>query len=135
MKDFDRRKFLRGLGGVSVGLPVLDAFRAHEARAQGARKKVFSVFMLQANGVAQAMGSEPERFWPRAAGALSDDTMGGADMDRATSELRGHASKLLMVKGIKFGFPGNGCGHSGGCNQVLTAAKVSTNPRGAKSLP
>ena len=61
--------------------------------------------------------------------------MGAGDAGRATSELRGFSSKLLMIKGIKFGFPGNGCGHSGGCNQVLTAANVSVNPRGAKSLP
>jgi hypothetical protein len=134
MKDFARRRFLRGVGGVAVGLPMLDAFRAHEARAQGAvRKKVYSVFMMQANGVAQLMGREPEQFWPRATGPLSDATMMGADADRATSELAGFASKLIMVK-LNFGFPGNGCGHSGGCNQALTAARVSDNPRGNKSL-
>jgi hypothetical protein len=135
MKDFDRRKFLRGVGGVAVGLPLLDAFRAHEARAAVTRK-VFSVFMLQANGVVQAWDKEPEMFWPRqATGLLSDEVMGSTDADRATSELKGYASKLIMVRGLKFGFPGNGCGHSGGCNQVLTAAKVSANPRGSKSLP
>lgn len=132
MKDFSRRKFLRGVGGVTVGLPVLDAFRAHEARAQ-VEKKIYSVFMMQANGVQQAWDKEPDTFWPRNFGALSDDVMGGADADRATSELRGYSSKLTMVK-VNFAFPGNGCGHSGGCNQALTAAKVSDDPKGNKSL-
>ena len=40
----------------------------------------------------------------------------------------------MLVKGSKFAFPGNGCGHSGGGNQVLTAAKVSSDPSGEKSL-
>lgn len=117
-----------------LGLPALDAFRAHEARGQAVRRKVYSVFMMQANGVLQAWNKEPEMFWPRNPGPLADDVMGGADADRATSELRGYASKLIMVKGINFSFPGNGCGHSGGCNQALTAARVSDNPRGNKSL-
>jgi hypothetical protein len=29
------------------------------------------------------------------------------------------------VRGTRFGFPGIGCGHSGGLNQVLTAAKLT----------
>jgi hypothetical protein len=133
MKDFARRKLLRGVGGIAVGLPALDVFRAHEARAQGAKKKVYSVFMMQANGVAQAQGKEPEQFWPTAFGPLSDATMMGADAVRATSELAGFASKLTMVK-VNYAFPGNGCGHTGGCNQAMTAAKVSSEPRGSKSL-
>ncbi len=133
MKDFHRRKFLRGLGGVAVGLPMLDAFRAHESRAANVTKKVYSVFMAQANGVAQAWDKEPEMFWPRAFGPLSDAVMGGTDVDRATSELKGYADKLLMLK-LNFSFPGNGCGHSGGCNQMLTAAQVSKDPAGNKSL-
>lgn len=135
MKDFNRRTFLRGVGGVTMGLPALDVFRAHEARAQGVQKKVYSVFMLQANGVVQQWNKEPEMFWPSTLGPLSDEAMATTDADRATSELRGYASKLIMIRGIKYGSPGNGCGHSGGCNQVLTAAKVSSVPRGNKSLP
>src|SRR5262245_7027835 len=100
MKDFNRRKFLRGVGGVAVGLPALDVFRAHEARAQGATKKIYSIFMLEANGVVQAWNKEPEMFWPRATGALTDDMLAGADADRAVGELKGHAAKLLMIRGI-----------------------------------
>ena len=51
--------------------------------------------------------------------------MAGADMDKATSELKDYAGKLLMVRGVNFPF-GNpvGCGHSSGCNQTLTAARM-----------
>jgi hypothetical protein len=57
-----------------------------------------------------------------------------ADADRATSELKDYASKLILVKGIDFAFPGNGCGHSGGGNQCMTAARVSDDPAGNESL-
>ena len=56
------------------------------------------------------------------------------DADRAVNELADYADKLLMVRGTKFAFPGNGCGHSGGGNQCLTAAKVSDDPSGNESL-
>jgi Protein of unknown function (DUF1552) len=130
---FSRRTFLRGAGGVIVGLPMLDVFgrsRA-EAQAQGARR--FGVFVRQANGVAQAGDGEPERFWPKALGALTTAQM-QSETDRGVVELASYADKLLLVKGTRFAFPGNGCGHSGGGNQVLTAAKVSEDPSGEKSL-
>jgi hypothetical protein len=129
-----RRRFLRGVGTVAVGLPLLDIFDApSRARAQSTDARRFAVFIRQGNGVAQAGGGEPERFWPKALGALTTAQM-QAETDRAVVELASHASKLLIVRGTKFAFPGNGCGHSGGGNQVLTAAKVSSDPSGAKSL-
>jgi hypothetical protein len=132
-RGFSRRGFLRGAGTVALGLPMLDVFaRAPLARAQEANKR-FAVFIRQGNGVAQAGNGEPERFWPKALGALTTAQM-MAETDRAVVELASHAGKLLIVKGTKFAFPGNGCGHSGGANQVLTAAKVSPDPSGAKSL-
>jgi len=57
-----------------------------------------------------------------------------ADTSRAVSELADHAERLNLIKGIHFAFPGNGCGHTGGGNQVLTAAKVSEDPAKNKSL-
>jgi len=114
-------------------LPMLDVFaRTPVARAQEAGKR-FAVFIRQGNGVAQAGGGEPERFWPKALGALTTAGLMG-ESDKALIELASYANKLLLVKGTKFAFPGNGCGHSGGANQVLTAAKVSPDPSGAKSL-
>ena len=126
-----RRIFLRGLGAVSVGLPLLDAFTPRGAKAADAPR--CAVFVRQGNGVAQAGNNEPERFWPRMLGALTTASMQG-ETDRAVTELASYANKLLLVRGTKFAFGANGCGHSGGGNQVLTAAKVSTDPKGQYSL-
>jgi hypothetical protein len=128
-----RRTFLRGAGTVAVGLPMLDIFGRTrvQAQVQGARR--FGVFVRQGNGVAQAGNGEPERFWPKALGALTTAGM-QAEADRAVVELASYADRLLLVKGTKFAFSGNGCGHSGGGNQVLTAAKVSSDLSGEKSL-
>ncbi len=131
-----RRVFLRGAGTVALGLPFLDAFAArpaHAAPAAGAAQPRFAVFIRQANGVAQAGNGEPELFWPRNLGALTKASM-TSESDRAVTELASYADKLLLVKGTKFAFKGNGCGHSGGGNQVLTAAQVSQDPSGAASL-
>ncbi|NJK32403.1 MAG: DUF1552 domain-containing protein, partial [Deltaproteobacteria bacterium] len=76
---------------------------------------------------------EPEQYWPHAPGPIDQATLAG-QTDRALSELAPYASKLLMVKGLRFAFPGNGCGHSGGGNQCLTAARVSDMPSGNLSL-
>ncbi|MEY4579104.1 MAG: hypothetical protein RL701_3807 [Pseudomonadota bacterium] len=128
-----RRLFLRGMGAVSVGLPLLDAFQPRGVRAAEAASPRCAVFLRQGNGVAQAGNGEPERFWPRNLGALTSAGLQG-ETDRAISELASHAQRLLLVRGTRFAFPGNGCGHSGGANQVLTAAKVSDDPKGQYSL-
>ena len=122
-----RRKFLQGIGGAMLALPVLDSVRfASSARAAGSEPIVYSVFVRQGNGVQQRLDSrgEPERFWPRDLGPLTTESLATTDADRAVSELADYADKLLMVRGTRFGFPGNGCGHSGGINQCLTAARV-----------
>ena len=55
-----RRAFLRGVGAVSVGLPLLDAFAPRGVSA--AEMARCAVFIRQGNGVAQAGNGEPERF-------------------------------------------------------------------------
>jgi hypothetical protein len=133
-KGIVRRGFLRGLGSMAVALPFLETLQPRKTRAQPmAAPPRYAVFIRQANGVAQAGNGEPDRFWPHNLGALSTASM-QAESDRAVTELANYASKLLLVSGTKFGFPGNGCGHSGGANQVLTAAKVSDDPMGQYSL-
>jgi hypothetical protein len=128
-----RRRFLTGVGGVALGLPFLETFAPRTAGANVPGAPRFAVFVRQANGVAQAGNGEPEQFWPTAPGPL--DQAGLAAMGgRATSELATYADKLLMIKGLRFAFPGNGCGHSGGGNQCLTAARVSDTPSGNLSL-
>lgn len=126
----NRRNFLRGLAGVTVALPFLETFAPRRARA--AAYPAFAVIMRQANGVVQET-DEPEMFWPYATGALTKAGL-AAQSDRAVSVLSDYADKLTIVKGVNFAFPGNGCGHSGGGNQCLTAARVSDDPSGAASL-
>ncbi|HKU39756.1 MAG TPA: hypothetical protein VJR89_16460 [Polyangiales bacterium] len=81
MKQISRRFFLRGAGTVAVGLPMLDIFAATPAGAQDMKRR-FAVFIRQGNGVAQAGNGEPERFWPKALGALTTDAL-KAQTDRA----------------------------------------------------
>lgn len=123
-----RRRFLQGLGGAMIALPFLESIRfISSARAQASRPTIYSVFVRQGNGVQQAMDSEPERFWPRELGKITAESLSTTDADRAVSELAPYADKLLMVRGTKFAFPGAGCGHAGGLNQCLTAARVIGN--------
>lgn len=132
-----RRRFLAGLGGATVALPFLESVRylGGGRRARGAvldGPPVYSVFIRQGNGCQQAWADEPERFWPSQLGAVTTDSLGTTDADRALSVLAPYADKLLLVRGTRFAFPGNGCGHSGGLNQCLTAARVVGD--GADSL-
>ncbi len=123
-----RRMFLRGLSGVTVGLPLLESlpWRRGGGRAFAAAPgdHRFAIFVRQGNGVQQATGSEPERFWPSRLGPLTTASM-MAEPDRATSVLAPYASKLLMVRGIEYRFSTSGCGHADGGLQCLTAAKPS----------
>lgn len=115
----NRRRVLRGIGGVTVGLPLLESL-VPRARAQAAEKRpVYSLFMATSCGVV------PQRFWPRATGRL---TVAGlrAESDRALSELADHADRLLLVKGVNHPFSeSKSCAHvAGGC-QTLTAQNTS----------
>ncbi len=122
----NRRGFLRGIGGAALALPFLEGLRPMSAGASPAETKVYSFFVRQGNGVQQAgFSSEPERFWPRSLGALTKADLQTTNADRTLSILADHADKLTLVRGTRFGFPGNGCGHSGGLNQCLTAANLS----------
>jgi hypothetical protein len=40
-KPFPRRRFLKGLGGVIIGLPALDVFQPPRARAAPATRKIY----------------------------------------------------------------------------------------------
>ncbi|WP_437683594.1 DUF1552 domain-containing protein [Sorangium sp. So ce131] len=128
-----RRRVLRGLFGVTVALPFLETFAPRRASAGTGDVPPFAIFMRQANGVAQELDDEPEMFWPSRVGALTAEAL-EQDADRAVSELKDYAEKLIMVRGISFAFRDNGCGHAGGGNQCLTAARVSEDPSGNESL-
>jgi hypothetical protein len=130
----NRRRFLKGVGGAALALPILESVRwVSRAGAALPEKPVYSFFIRQGNGVQQAgYNNEPERFWPRNLGPLTTDILANQNSDRALSILAPHAASLTLVRGTRFGFPGAGCGHSGGLNQCLTAAKVTGE--GATSL-
>lgn len=121
-----RRRFLSGLGGVTIGLPVLDAFLPRRAQAQ-ADRPVYSVFILGHNGIVQNVyGSGNEMYWPRTPGRLTKASM-MADKDRATSELADYAERALLVRGTRYTYGATRDTHSGSSNQTFTGAPPSKN--------
>ena len=124
-----RRRFLRGAFGVTVGLPALDIFFDGKAHAQQAAPRIYSALMLQQNGALQGH-DEPDRFWPRNLGPISQSAMLGADSDRATSELADYWDKLNFVRGLDFHFSNN---HDGGPIAASTGAPVQGD--GTDQLP
>jgi hypothetical protein len=129
-KNFGRRRFLRGAGGVLVGLPALDVFHPGRAAAQAPARKIYSALILQQNGAIQGHGTDPDRYWPRALGPISSAAMAGPDADRTTSELRDHADKLIFVRGLSFKHSRN---HDGGPIAASTGAPVRGT--GTKQMP
>ena len=105
-----RRHFLRGVGGVVVGLPALDIFEGR-ANAQAMPKKIYSALILQQNGAVQGVNGEPDRFWPKATGPIDAAAMMGADADQTTSILAPYAAKLNFIRGLNFHYSNN---HNGG---------------------
>lgn len=127
---FPRRHVLRAACGVTLGLPLLEAFMPRGASAQSATTPPFLILVVQANGVVQAGKGldgtqDPERFWPTATGALTAAALEGDKATRATSELAAHATKLSMVRGISHPFGATSCAHASGDAQLLTAAKLT----------
>ena len=113
----NRRMALKGMGGALLGLPFLESF-APRARAQAlAEGDTFAIFFNQANGCAQAGNNEPERFFPRTLGALTNESMA----DRAVDELAAHKDKLLVLQNVNMEYFEYGDGHAWGALQTLTA--------------
>jgi hypothetical protein len=112
-----RRHFLRGLAGVSVGLPFLEALAPRSAGAQAEPVKRFGVFFC-CNGV------NMDRWFPNGEfGALTNAHLQGT----ANEVLLPHASKLLFPRGVHMsprGFGrdgGDGDDHAKGMAHKLTA--------------
>ncbi len=120
----NRRAFLRGAGGVAIGLPFLEGLPERSAWAQDAQPR-FAMFMVAACGV---VGN---RFFPSATGALSASSLGS---DKAVGALANHASNLLIVKGVNFPLssPTN-CGHAQGLAQSLTGKTPNGGGTGVTS--
>jgi hypothetical protein len=108
----NRRAFLRGAGGVAIGLPFLESLPERSAWAADA-PPTFALFMVAACGVV------PGKFLPAAKGALTDD--GLKSSGKAVSALHAHAANLLMLQ-ANYPMSGvTGCGHAQGLVQALTA--------------
>ncbi len=139
-----RRHFLSGIGGVTLGLPLLDAFVPRSARgAPASVRSPYVAIMVNANGVVQAGtaiggGTDPEWFWPSAAGPLTvasltadsgqpDPSDGGQPSSggREIGELAAYGPQLLVVRGVNHPFVAVGCAHAGGDAQLLTGAKMT----------
>ncbi len=127
-----RRHFLRGLGGVTLGLPMLDAFLPRAARAQtavAATRSPYVAIVVNGNGVVQAGtaiggSTDPEMFWPTTAGALTVASMTADQPTRETGELAAYAAKILVVNGVNHPFVATGCMHASGDAQLLTGSTI-----------
>lgn len=113
LKFLSRRRFLRGLAGVSVGLPLLESIAIGPASAQTASGARFVSFHCSS-------GVETGRFWP-AIGPLDAAALSG----RGTEALTPYASRMLIPRGVH-GYPvGTWTSHLQGTGQALTAAKIN----------
>jgi hypothetical protein len=118
-----RRRFLQGVGGAILGLPLLESLLSQDALA--ATPQSFAIFMHQGNGTI------PNRFWPGAAGKLTPADLKG----KAVEPLTPFLNKLLFVGGIynPYGNYFRNCDHAGGAVQCLTGAKPQPAPDGKES--
>jgi hypothetical protein len=113
-----RRNFLRGAGGVAVGLPFLESLAPRRARAADASIPRRFVAFFECNGV------DMTRFFPNSPyGALTEASLAGT----ALEPLAAHVSKMLVPRGIHmvprgFGWdPSAGDDHAKGMGHKLTA--------------
>src|SRR6185503_17456034 len=117
-----RRGFLRGIGGITVGLPFLETFAPRTAAAQAAATPKRLAIFFNCNGV-----NMPTWFPTTAYGALTPASFTGTGSEPIAS----YASKILVPRGIHqvprgFGRdPGGGDDHSRGVGCKLTAAPLA----------
>src|ERR1022692_2408814 len=129
---FGRRQFLVGAGGVTLGLPVLEAFLPK--KVQAAATPPFLAVVCSDNGVVQAKTGEAEAWWPTQVGPLTQASMLADQPTRATGELSSYADRLLIVRGIGHSLPSTGCNHASGCSQILTGtSKINGTSNQAQS--
>ena len=122
-RQVNRRAFLRGAGGIAIGLPFLESLPERSAFAQDAQP-IFSFFLMMQNGVIQS------KFWPTEVGPLSTATLAGTSLE----PLSDYAANLLVLKGINHpeASPG-GCSHAQGMVQTFTGIAAGSPGNGAMS--
>lgn len=121
MSNWSRRRFLRGVGGVTLALPFFESLLPRSAAAQAMNPNRFLMVVRAGNGIVQQGSEVGEKFWPRTLGALTVADLKTTNADRATSVLGDYADKLLLVKNVKLPFARSSCGHAEAIPQVLTA--------------
>lgn len=132
-KKLRRRSFLAGCGA-TLALPFLESVVFTDKKVRAASDNpVFTVFFKQGNGVQQARGEEPERFWPRDLGSITPSILRDQNGDRAVSELADYGDQLLLVRGLDMPYPSGECGHARGLAQLLTCAPVLVGDKDARA--
>lgn len=84
-----RRTLLRGLGGLAIGLPLLNAMRGSPARAGGLEIPKRFIVMYTPNGTI------PKNFWPSAVNSETD-----FQLSPILSPLAAHKQDLLIIGGV-----------------------------------
>ncbi|MBL8949907.1 MAG: DUF1552 domain-containing protein [Myxococcaceae bacterium] len=128
----NRRSFLKGLGGVTLWLPVLESLTPRAARAQAMTPAKRLLVFFECNGVRM------DKFFPKTSttGALTAAHLAGTALEPLTA----HIPNLLVARGINMaprGWAGTGCDHQKGMGHKLTARALvpgSNNFAGGPSV-
>lgn len=110
-----RRTLLRGLGGVAIALPFLDAMRPPKAHADAPQAGKRFIVMYTPNGVIA------DNFWPTAATSETNFTLGPILQPLAT-----YKQDLLLLHGVDMlsSLSGPGDAHQKGTGQCLTGTEL-----------
>jgi hypothetical protein len=116
-----RRTLLRGLGGLAIGLPLLDAMRGSPARAGGLECPKRFIVMYTPNGTIA------KNFWPTNVNSETD-----FQLSPILAPLADHKDDLLIVGGVDMlsamapneGGKAPGDAHQKGTGQCLTATEL-----------
>jgi hypothetical protein len=112
----NRRTLLRGLGGLAIGLPLLDTMRGASAHAAGPECPKRFIVMYTPNGTIA------KNFWPTSVNSETD-----FQLSPILAPLAAHKDDLLIVGGIDMlSAMGDGPGdaHQKGTGQCLTATEL-----------
>ena len=137
-----RRIVLKGLGGVTLGLPLLESLSPN-AYAETNGNPKFVLVVATGNGVRQEgarfdpqnpMGEgmlvEPETFWLRGGSKALTTANMREDSDRSLSVLQDYARDLIIIDGMKYADGLNGtCLHALNSSKLLTGSKLRGNNR------
>lgn len=126
MRPLSRRSFLRGAGGVAIGLPFLEAMLGRHSHAAGDGPPPRFVVMFSANGTIE------DRWTP--VGTESDFVLDDpGDPGRILAPLEPYKDRLLVMGGLdmlsrSYGPGGNG--HDMGMGHMLTGTDLVVGPSG-----